>query len=147
MNRKSSTGRTVDGCAGRTWPPLKGLRPERYGMHFEASGPTPRDGATCSCIEPWRFAFTQTAPQDGPSPLLSKQTRQQQADEPLDVGACMRRTMPEGEAAVRRRTHSEVPRVSFIVVELGPSDRDAGCCSAQELWSVSRIDVVKRPED
>lgn len=82
MNRKTSTGRTVGGCAGRTWPPLKSLRPERYGMHFEASGPTLRDRATCSCIERWRFALTQTAPQDGPSPLLSKQTRQQQADEP-----------------------------------------------------------------
>lgn len=61
--------------------------------------------------------------------------------------ACVRRTMPEGEAAVRRRTHRELPRVSFAVVELGPSDRDAGWYSAQELWSVSRIDVVKRPED
>lgn len=47
-------------------------------------------------------------------------------NEPLQADACVRRTMPEREAAARRRTHRELPRVSFTVVELGPSDRDAG---------------------
>lgn len=52
----------------------------------------------------------------------------------------LRRTKPEEEAAVRRRRHGEVPGVSFVVVGPGPSDRDAGWHSAQELWSVSRIE-------